>query len=271
MEHLLSLNIGQWPWSSYPISTWPAGKPGAGNSSSAGITASALCSSGPMWMNCDAVQHAVQSPHGTSASRSARIAARVSSSQSPNSPAASRWGSAVDETGHPVRDERRLVLALDLDRDGAHDLQVVGVFEVDAGEDRGCADLRVDLHRVDEAHLVEAVVDAHQDAVEALGGLLDRAGQVGQQREGQEAVRDRHLPRGELRGLLRVDVDELVVDRDVGELVDPVLRHLEPVAGAFCLTDGGLNSSKAASALLMWFRPLRRHSNALTRMSLGLA
>src|SRR4051812_49455513 len=119
-----------------------------------------------MWMNCDAVQQAVQSPHGTSASRSARIAARVSSSQSPNSPAASGVsGSAVDEAGHPVRDERRLVLALDLDRDGADDLQVVAVLEVDAGEDRGCADLRVDLHRVDEAHLVEAVVDAHQDAV----------------------------------------------------------------------------------------------------------
>ena len=31
-------------------------------------------SSGPMWMNCDAVQHAVQRPHGTSDAPSPRIA-----------------------------------------------------------------------------------------------------------------------------------------------------------------------------------------------------
>src|SRR3954447_336573 len=240
MEHLPSLNIGQWPRSSYPITTCPGGKPGAGKSTSRGMTASVSRSSAPTWMNCEAVQQAVHSPHGTSASRSPRMAARVSASQSPKLPAASVSGSAIDEAGHPVRDERRLVLALDLDRDGAHDLEVVGVLEVDAGEDRGGADLRADLHRVDEPHLVEAVVDAHHDAVEALRRLLDRAGQVREQRQRQEPVRDRHLPRRELRCLLRVDVDELVVDRDIRELVDAVLRDLEPVAGAFCVTDRGL-------------------------------
>src|SRR3954447_7106107 len=160
MEHLPSLNIGQWPRSSSPIPPCRGGNPGAGKSTSGGMTASVSRSSAPTWMNCEAVQQAVHSPHGTSASRSPWRAARVSASQSPKLPAASVSRSAVDETGHPVRDERRLVLALDLDRDGAHDLGVVGVLEVDAGEGRGGADLRADLHRVDEAHLVKAVVDA---------------------------------------------------------------------------------------------------------------
>src|SRR5947209_17287890 len=107
------------------------------------MTFNASCSSGATWMNWEAVQHAVHSPHGTSASRSPRIAARVSASHSPNTPAGSVSGSAVDEAGHPVCDQSRLVLALDLDSDGADDLQVVGVLEVDAGEHRGCADLGV--------------------------------------------------------------------------------------------------------------------------------
>src|SRR5205807_4865916 len=40
-----------------------------------------------------------------------------------------------------------------------------------------------------------------------------------------------------------------MVDRDVRELVDPVLRHLEPVAGAFCLTDGGLEQLESGLGL----------------------
>src|SRR3954463_11385710 len=262
MEHLLALNIGQWPRSSYPITTCPGGNPGAGKSTSGGMTASVSCSSAPTWMNCEAVQQAVHSPHGTSASRSPRSAARVSVSQSPKLPAASVSRSAVDEAGHPVRDERRLGLALDLDRDGPDDLEIVGVLEVDAGEHRGGADLRADLDGVDEAHLVEAVVDAHHDAVEALRRRLDRAGQVREQRQGQEAVRDRHLPRRELRGLLRVDVDELVVDRDIRELIDAVLRDLEPVAGAFCLTDGGLVQLESVLGLAHVFPSSRASSDA---------
>ena len=67
--------------------------------------------------------------------------------------------------------------------------------------------------------------------------VLENAGEMGEQRQGEEPVRDGHLPRRELGGLLRVDVDELVVDRDVGELVDPLLRHLEPLADALGLAD----------------------------------
>ena len=39
---------------------------------------------------------------------------------------------------------------------------------------------------------------------------------------------------------LRIDVDELVVVGDVGELVDLVLVDLEPLAGALVVADVGL-------------------------------
>ena len=50
------------------------------------------------------------------------------------------------------------------------------------------------------------------------------------------------MVRAERRGCgpLRVDVDELVVVGDVGELVHLVLGHLEPLAGAFVGADVGL-------------------------------
>ena len=50
------------------------------------------------------------------------------------------------------------------------------------------------------------------------------------------------IVRAERRRLrpLRVDVDELVVVGDVGELVDLVLRDLEPLAGALVVADVGL-------------------------------
>src|SRR3954451_23598024 len=90
-------------------------------------------------------------------------------------------GSAVDEPRHPVGDERRLRLALDLDSDRAHQLDVGRVTQLRGLEHAGCADLRADLDRRDEAHLVEAVVHAHQDPVEALRRLRDGSREVRQQ------------------------------------------------------------------------------------------
>ena len=49
-------------------------------------------------------------------------------------------------------------------------------------------------------------------------------------------MRDRRPERRGLRSL-RVDVDELMVVGDVGELVDLVLRHLEPLSGTFVGAD----------------------------------
>lgn len=45
-------------------------------------------SSGPMWMNCDEVQQAVQSPHGTSDPRFPRREASIPFNQGEKSPAA---------------------------------------------------------------------------------------------------------------------------------------------------------------------------------------
>jgi hypothetical protein len=55
------------------------------------------------------------------------------------------------------------------------------------------------------------------------------------QRQGQVAVGDRaaHL----LRRALDVDMDPLVVARGVGELVHPLLRHLDPVGDPYFLSD----------------------------------
>ena len=67
--------------------TCPRGSRGAGNSSSGGMWASVSLSCGPMWMNCDDVQHAVQLPHGTSDGRSPRSAACMPATHEEKSPA----------------------------------------------------------------------------------------------------------------------------------------------------------------------------------------
>src|SRR5436309_2313224 len=51
-----------------------------------------------------------------------------------------RRPSAVDEAGDPVGDDRRLVLAVDLDGDRADDLQVARVLEVGGLQDARGAD-----------------------------------------------------------------------------------------------------------------------------------
>ena len=70
--------------------------------------------------------------------------------------------------------------------------------------------------------------DAHLDALE-LGRVDDLRRQQRHQGEREEAVCDRSAERGHLRHL-RVDVDELVIAGRVRELVDHLLRDLDPVA-----------------------------------------
>ena len=67
---------------------------GAGKRSACGIRASVSVSSGAMWMNCAAVQQAVQPPQGTSDPRSPRSAARIPASHAEKSPAARASSSA---------------------------------------------------------------------------------------------------------------------------------------------------------------------------------
>ena len=116
-------------------------------------------------------------------------------------------------------------------------------LEFDVRGDRSGTDARADLHRVHEPHLVESVVDAHE-----YTGVLrvdwaaprSRSGrEVREHRQRQHAVRDRRTERRRL-GPLRIDMNELMVVRDVGELVDLVLGDLEPLAGALVVVDVGL-------------------------------
>ena len=53
------------------------------------------------------------------------------------------------------------------------------------------------------------------------------------------------VPNGVAAAPLRIDVDELVVVGDIGELVDLVLGDLEPFAGALVVVDVGLEHSNA--------------------------
>ena len=83
-----------------------------------------------------------------------------------------------------------------------------------------------------EAQLVEAVVHAHGEALDAH----HLRQQVGRQRQGEVAVGDRAAERAGL-GPLGVDVDPLVVAGGVGELVDLLLGDLVPLARLQRLAD----------------------------------
>src|SRR5207248_7416700 len=102
----------------------------------------------------------------------------------------------------------------------------------------------VHLYRIDETDLVEAVIDTGNHARKVRCGALvatfERSLEVHEQRQGEEAVRDRRAERPS-RGPLGVDVDELMVVRDVGELVDQILGDLEPVTGPVVEADVALD------------------------------
>ena len=89
------------------------------------------------------------------------------------------------------------------------------------------ADPLADPHRVREAHLVDAVVELGARRLQAE----DLGAEPRDQGQGEVAVRDGAAERTG-RGLLDVDVDPLVVTGRLGELVDPLLGDLHPLAGA---------------------------------------
>jgi len=131
--------------------------------------------------------------------------------------------------------------------------------EVDVGRDAAGADPGTDLHRTDEAHLVESVVDAHQHALEPR--LVGRGGtcpgrQVREHRQCQESVGDRASERSVLRPL-GIDVDELVVVGDVGELADLVLGDLEPIADSLVRAHIGLEQLERSRGSLAHAADLR--------------
>ncbi|QYU70078.1 hypothetical protein J4558_08155 [Leptolyngbya sp. 15MV] len=144
-------------------------------------------------------------------------------------------------------DQGGLVLALDLDGDLVGLLPLAGAL-LDQFEQLPVAtDALAGADRGDEARLVAAVVDAHLHAIGL--GQVGIGAEVGDHRQGQEPVRDGAAERRHL-GHFLVDVDELVVARRLGELVNPLLAHLDPFAGADVLADLGCDFLRCHAPLL---------------------
>src|SRR5581483_1016223 len=134
---------------------------------------------------------------------------------------------AVDGLG----DAGGLVLALDLEAhvDGGLD---AAAYLLEVGKGGVEAHLATDRYRRREAQLVEPVVDAHGEALDAP----HLRQQVRRQGEGEVSVGDGAAERARL-GPLRIDVDPLVVTGGVGELVDLLLGDLVPLARGQRLAD----------------------------------
>ena len=118
--------------------------------------------------------------------------------------------SSTDVRGHAGR----LVVALDLDR-VLDDQLLAGRQVADLAEAHVRAEPAADGHRAGEAHLLQAVVEPGARGLERE----DLRGEVREQAQGQEAVRDGGAERARARRL-DVDVDPLVVEGGVGEGVD---------------------------------------------------
>src|SRR5690349_7058772 len=146
---------------------------------------------------------------------------------------AGQGGRSGEEQHHVGGHAGRLVVALDLDG-VLHDELLAGREVADLTEAHVRPQPAVDRHRAREAHLVEAVVEAGPRRLEPE----DLRGEVREQAEGEEAVGDRGAERA-LAGGVDVDVDPLVVERRVGEGVDPGLVDVQPRAGADVGPGGG--------------------------------
>src|SRR3954452_1269756 len=139
---------------------------------------------------------------------------------------------AEDELGHAAR----LRLTLDLVGQSPHDLRAP-VERLDLGDLDVHPDAAADGQRRGEAHLVEAVVEDHPEALDHA----DRPEQARRQAEGEEPVLD-GLPVRPGGRALGVDVDPLLVAGELRERGDLVLLDGLPVAHPHALADPALQS-----------------------------
>src|SRR5512146_1750320 len=139
--------------------------------------------------------------------------------------------------GDAVADEARLLVALYLEGEAGHHLPPAAALLVDRDDLGPAADPAVDGDRGGEADLVPAVVDTEGEAARGDQVLAEAV----DQRQGEVAVGDRRAEGALVLGLLDVDVDPLVVPRELGEGVDVVLGDRTPIARADLLPEQRLH------------------------------
>src|SRR5258708_5384713 len=165
---------------------------------------------------------------------------------------------SVVVAAEPFGDQRRLFGAFAFHGGGPGDLHAIPLDALELLQREARAHARAHRHRRGEAHAVQAVVDTHLAVAKAEG----RFRQMRQQRQRQKAMGDRAAKCGSF-GARRVDVDPLeVVDRP-GEIVDALLRDLDPRRDADFLPDAGLEAADGAHLLNCAPNPWRSRSRML--------
>src|SRR6187551_768942 len=140
-----------------------------------------------------------------------------------------------DMEAQPFGDERRLAFILDLDRHVEPHDDVPWPALANFAELGDGTNARADFDGRRKPHLLESVIHEELAVREHRD---ERQAQMHEQRQRQKAVCDRAAERRRLR-TLDIDVDELVVERDVGESVHARLIDEEPVRGAELAADHG--------------------------------
>ena len=148
-----------------------------------------------------------------------------------------------------LRHRGRLVNTLDLD--GVPHSQVDGV-PITPGSGvsqfRTHPDTRPHRHGVEEAHLVQSVIDDEFGALDPEVVLAQRR----DERQGQEAVRDGRAIGALGLGPLDVNVNPLVIAGDLGEVVDPLLIDDQPITHSEFLTGQCLRVVDGCDDLHAW-------------------
>ena len=129
-----------------------------------------------------------------------------------------------EQQAEPLGRQCGLFLALDFNGNRMTQQQLSGRFLLDGVKAEAAPDALPALHRSDEPHAVEPVIDGH---LRAVRHEHDFGGHSRKHRQRQEAMGDGRAER-RLRGRLWIDMDELPVLGRFSELVDPLLVHLQP-------------------------------------------